>query len=649
MGKSEDLTLLKLEGFEEGEESTLIRQIQSELKSSQVFIKEKWASWNTRLKLYNNQRRDKGAIGDPLLFTIHQTILSSIYDDKIKVSFEPREGGDVEVAENLNHLAIYDYKLMKMDQIEYEWDWDTLFFGRGLCMLMEFDGKKKCPIPEIIDPLTFYRDPDAKNVNGDVGGRNGSRFWGREILLNLNELHSNDNYFNIENLDKRTTGYSKEVCLNKQARNDAQGKTSANLEIEGENRQYGLTEWFTLWKGKRHLITLANNGKLIVRKQELKTDYWPLIDRACFPMAHDWDGVSVADLVEDKQRARAKIHNLMLKGIESRLYPMYLFDKSRIKNPAMLKFGFNKFIPIHGATSGAIETIQRDPIKQEAQVILDILQAGAEKAAATPELRQGIAQKGEHTATDIALQQKNVDTRYSLKAKIFGWSEADFWEQYYKSYKDNFTAGLGKKIIRLKGVLGTTFRPLKKDNITMKVDPDILIESQTLSEAKRMNDLTAYREFFQYAMGDDSMDRRYASKKYLQLLKWETDEIEMIMPKSSEEYIAEQENEQINNGKMPSITIKDNHIEHLQIHKKAIENDIKKSHIQTHLAALYLQKDNPPLQPQQLQQPVVGMGGQPPPEQTLPSSPKQLKQPETEEKQTPQNYFYDSYPTKNDT
>jgi hypothetical protein len=153
-----------------------------------------------RLKVYNNQKRDKEAIGDPLLFTIHQTVLASLYNDRLNVNFEGRESGDEETAENLNSLAIYDYDEMEKDILDYEWDWDASFFGRGLCLNMEFDRKLKCPVPEIIDPMTWLRDPHAKSVNGDRKGRGAMRHGGREILLSKDDMDKAGIYFNYKGL-----------------------------------------------------------------------------------------------------------------------------------------------------------------------------------------------------------------------------------------------------------------------------------------------------------------------------------------------------------------------------------------------------------------------------------------------------------------
>src|SRR3972149_6735476 len=85
-----------------------------------------------RLKLYNNQKRDKKAVGDTTMFTIHQTILASLYVDKLTAIFGAKEEGDEDTAENLNAFAENDYDEMEKDILDFGCDWDTCFFGRGL-------------------------------------------------------------------------------------------------------------------------------------------------------------------------------------------------------------------------------------------------------------------------------------------------------------------------------------------------------------------------------------------------------------------------------------------------------------------------------------------------------------------------------------
>ena len=93
-----------------------------------------------RLRLYNNQMRDPDTFGDPLMFTIFNTILASLWDDRLGTNWKGRGGqGDEDIEENLNALSEFDYDVMHKAELDYDWDWDTLFFGRGLVLIMDFD------------------------------------------------------------------------------------------------------------------------------------------------------------------------------------------------------------------------------------------------------------------------------------------------------------------------------------------------------------------------------------------------------------------------------------------------------------------------------------------------------------------------------
>ena len=86
---------------------------------------------------------------------------------------------------------------------------------------------------------------------------------------------------------------------------------------------------------------------------------------------------AIPDLTEDKQRARSVLQNLGLKQAKSNLHPMYLFNTTKIKNKADLNFEFNKFIPVDGDVSGAVQPMNKDAVKQEASWILEVLDTAA--------------------------------------------------------------------------------------------------------------------------------------------------------------------------------------------------------------------------------------------------------------------------------
>ena len=586
-----------LKKHDETDYTSLIRQIDAEYNLSWWYIKPKMDEWAIRLKLYNNQKRDKEAIGDPLLFTIHQTVLSSLYSDRLAVEFLGREAGDEETAENLNSLADFDYEEMEKDILDYEWDWDASFFGRGLLMNFEFDRKLKCPTPEVIDPMTWLRDPRATSVNGDRKGRGSMKFGGREIRLSKSELKRAGIYFNYSDLKPDTTDARSLIDQNTQARATAQGLGAVTkwAKLVGDNADIRLLEWVTQWNGKKVLVTLADNNKKVVRYTEIGQEQWPIIDRPLYPISHDWDGVSIPDLIEDKQRARAIVQNLGLAGIKLGLHPTYLYNSNLIKNRANFNVDFNKHIAVDGDPRNAIQEVQRQSVKQEVNWIMEVLDTAAQKATATPDLQQGATSEEKRTATELNLVSAKVDTRYSLSAKIWGWSEKRFWRSYYGLYKTHFKDGIDEKVIRIAGAMGSKWRALTRENIITKTDPDIKIESKLISDTLKFNELQRYRLFIKDIMASDPQNSniRFALKKIGRLSGFTKDEIELVLPPTIDEMNAEQENEKLDNGEFVEVQVYDDDFIHFEIHNKAADTPKKKAHIEAHKRAMMLKRVKP--------------------------------------------------------
>ena len=594
----------ELKKYEKQDFASLIKQIETEYQLSWWFMKPKMDEWSLRLKLYNNQRRDKEAVGDPLLFTIHQTVLASLYSDRLGAEFVGREDGDDDVASNLNALAIYDADDMEKDVADYEWDWDASFFGRGLEIFMDFDRDTKTPIPEVVDMMTWLRDPRARSVRGDRRGRGRMRFGGREIRLTKGEMKDAGVYFNYSGIKPDNyNDITSFMDANARLRNYAQGLGDINnfKNLEGENADYRILEWFTMWKGQLVLVGLANNRKKIVRFTPLtKHKAFPILDRTIYPIAHDWDGVSIPDLVEDKQRARSVVQNLGLKSAKSGLNPMYLYNTNKIKNKNDLNFDFNKFVGVDGDVNGAIAPIMRDGVKQEVQWIMNVLSTAAEKATATPDMQQGAVGGEKRTATELSIVNNKVDTRYSLSAKIFGWSEKRFWQEWYQIYKRHFTPGIDEKMVRIAGAMGYTRRKLTRENIVAKgADPDVMVESKIISDAQRAEKLNAFRNYVKDVQAlDPSANMRFALRQLGKLSGLQKDEIDRILPPTIDELVAEKENIDLEKDKMVEVNPMDNDMAHMEIHNKAADTKFKYAHIEAHKRNMLLKKEKPDLFPQ---------------------------------------------------
>ena len=579
------------------EEKKIIDQIDSEYELCWKDTQAKRTESLIRLKLYNNQKRDKDKVGDPLLFTVFQTIFAELYDDRLGVAFEGVEEGDEDVAANLTEMAKFDHRLMEKDEIDYDWDWDACFFNRGLLFFNEFDRKKKVPVVETIDPMVFIRDPRATSVNGNQKGNGAARFFGREIGLSERELKDNGSYFNVDLLKKAKDIKNLKDEASK-ARKEAQGRQQSKEEEEalGENYEYQLLEWFTIFQGKKYLMTCGNNRKLLIRCQELELDGWPVIDRVLFPMSHDWDGVSIPDLIEDKQRARSVMINLGMDSAKADLYPMYLFDQRKIKNPKDLDFAFNKYIPVQGEVNNAIQPIQKSVFHQQVNLILNLLDVAAQKSVAAPEVSQGVQPRQDRTLgeTELIVAGKNV--RHSLAARIFGWSEKRFWRQWYYLYKQNFKKEIDKKIIRIQGPISSSWRKLTEENVIAKIDPDVYVESASIAEEERKKKFEEFAAFAQIAIQDpltQPSSRLYIFRNLGKMSGLSKVQMMVMFPPTIDEMRAEDENLKINNKELPELNAIDDDVVHIEIHNKASETPAKLSHIEAHKEMMLYKKEHP--------------------------------------------------------
>ena len=140
------------------------QEIASYYRESQNFLSERKRRQVRQLVLLNNLQRGDQNIASTLLITLFNRLLSNLYDNKLQIKFLPSQGITENQINSYNVLAQSDYLEMQKPKIDYDWVWDTLFFGRGYCETLQFDTKQKIMRPHIINPLVFGYDPYFENV-----------------------------------------------------------------------------------------------------------------------------------------------------------------------------------------------------------------------------------------------------------------------------------------------------------------------------------------------------------------------------------------------------------------------------------------------------------------------------------------------------
>lgn len=584
----------KIEGNGQGTNSdedidydAIVQQIEQEyqlsLQSNYQWIERQIE----RLTLYNNQIRDKTKVGNPLVYAVHQVIHANLFDDQLTVAFKGRIEGDADVAENLTDLATVDADEMEKSQHDEAWNFDAELFGWGLSLFANFDTMTKTPIPQVIDPLIVLRDPMATSVNGDRNGDGAARWIGYEFYATDYELEANPEYFNLENLRYGNDELSSQTARARRARNKAQGRpTLDNWENLTENYKYAVLRWLTHIKGEKCLVELGNNRTEVIRITKLPKKWgFPFIKRNFSPIAHDWSGVSIFDLLEDKQRYGAKMINLAGEIVQADLNGMWIYRGQGFRKDQDFNFKFGKWIEFNGTQplTDAAQPLQMKQVSQGVSYVMDWLTLAAQKAAGTPEVKQGANGPAQVTLGENEMVQAGSDTRYSLTAKIYGWSERQFWYQWYLIYEEYFTKGLGKKVALIEGAFGSTWKELAPKDLVTKnsLGPMVRIESRVISDGKKANQLNQVGLVLPMIQQNPQADIMYFERKVLKLI-WPKDEVERILPVTSDEYKARDENEKLNTEEYVNVSVQDNHVVHLREHASAKENRYSLAHIRAH-------------------------------------------------------------------
>lgn len=590
---------------------SLLKQIQAEIKLCKLSQMQRINVSIPRLKSYAAQKQNPDLVADNTLFTTHQTLLAKFYEDTLSISFTGHEEGDEDIADNVDKLYAYDYEIMQKPQLDYDNYWDVGFFGFSITEVVEFlregNGKSKimAPAPRNIDPMTFLYDYKATTVNGIGLGRQGRmRFGGYETEIPRFELQEKNGYFDFKSL-RSSAEVSNLVKQAQQARGAAMGNNSNPVfdndsTYLGENGLVDGIVWYTYWRGNLVRTVVTSDVSRLIKYQVLKTNNrWPLCYRPLFRNAHSFEPISVPDLVEDKQRHRSSMLNLMMFNAKNDLYPAQLYDEDMITNKEDLKnISFNKKIPVKNPEgrplqSAMVPVNKGQPNYQIVNFVMEALKDQAQRSTATPDVQQGIGGSGDPLGETNLVAQTSGD-RYSLMAKVFGWSEKEFGYFWYGLYKDHVT-DLDEKLVRIEGSFGTKWRPLTRENMIFNSDPDISIDSEKVTEAKSLKKRLLMKDYGSVLMNDPNANIRYYEKRMGKLSGLDKGELERLLPPTVEELNAEKENEQLSLNKLMQVNPNDDDVVHMEIHNKASETNAKKAHLEAHRLNMTVKRDQPEL------------------------------------------------------
>ncbi len=551
-------------------------QIPSDLKYIEDCYTESFYFLNSRKKrqvsqliLLNNLQRGDTNIASTLLLTLFNRVLSSSYDDKIQVKFLPAQGIKQNQLQAYNTLYQSDYIEMEKAKIDYDWMWDTLFFGRGYCETLRFDKKRKIMKPEIINPLVFGYDPYFTEVQD-------WRYywkWITKSKVELKRLIRKGVITAIKDPSEITSGVEPYLWNYKIRRDEAKlAVPPASETMNGDVFQ--ILEFYQYNdEGKKCVYWVDRNFSKVIWQDELEVDKdgerdWPIVVKEAFREPHSSVSMGVADLLEDKHRAKSVLLNLAFIAAKDRANPIYLYNPDKVVDVSQFfSRQINQHIPVNDLEGSVGPMNTEDPMSAGLIQFISMLTQEANEPIGAGQVMQPMQAKGDKTATADAINQQMNDMAQSLISKVLQFGESEFCSQWFHEYARH-ADDLDSKMANIVGVKGIDTQIIDFKDFNTEFPPGVMVYSAKEAEYKELvlrRDLMQITPEISQTLDPDGLRNYY---KYIFFPKFLQDPslVDIMLPKTIDEIKAEGENEQLAQEKMPPVAPTDNHTTHIYVH-----------------------------------------------------------------------------------
>ena len=560
-----------------------LQDIRSKYEESFEFLQQRKRRQVSQLVLLNNLNRGDQNIASTLLITLFNRIMSALYDDKMQIKFLPSQGILQDQLNSYNVLAQSDYLEMDKAKLDYDWTWDALFFGQGYMETLRFNKKRKVMEPSVINPLAFGYDPYFDNVQD-------WRYYWKWVTKNKWELKKLIKAgvikgVKIEDIPSGVDSYLWDYKIKRDeakkgtamATDTKSGDVYQILEFYGYDEDGNKCVWWVdkmfsiepfLFKRKLDL----QDGEQIVAPDGTTIDTgskWPIVVKQAFREPHSSIQFSVADLLEDKHRAKSVLLNLAYIAAKDRANPLYVYNPDKVTDVTQL---FNRQIAQHIPVNDvelAVAPLNKDnPMDAGLLNFISVLTTEANEPVGTGTVAQPEARKLSNTATEAAIDQQLNDMAQSLQSKVMQFGESEFWSHWFHRYK-RYGEEFGSKMANIVGVKGVKTEEIQMSDFKTDFPPGVMVYSAKEAEYKN---LVKRRDFMQLypnlmqTLGPDGM-RNFNKHVFFPLMLEDPSLIDVMFPDTRDEMKAVEENEMLKENKYPPVDQTDDHLTHIYMHQ----------------------------------------------------------------------------------
>ena len=555
-------------------------EIASKYEESFQFLQERKRRQVSQLVLLNNLQRGDQNIASTLLLTLFNRVLSSLYDDKMQVKFLPSQGILQEQINSYNSLAQSDYLEMGKAKLDYDWAWDTLFFGRGYMETLRFNKKRKILEPCVINPLMFGYDPYFEEPQE-------WRYywkWLTKTKWEIKKLIEQGIITGIKRVEELPSGVDPYLWDYKVKREAAKKATSPASDTQiGDVFQileyYGYNDegdrcvyWLDRDRSKilfEEKLDLKDGEQIVAPNGELVDtgSKWPIVIKEAFREPHSSVVFSIADLLEDKHRAKSVLLNLAFIAAKDRANPLYGYNPDKVRDiTQFFSRQINQHIPMDDETA-AWPLNTADPMSTGLLDFISLLTTEANEPVGTGQVLQPEMGIGKGTATEAAITQQLNDMAQSLQSKVMQFGEAEFWSHWWHRYAANADE-LGTKMANIVGVKGVDSTEIDLKDFNTDFPPGVMVYSAKEAEYKNLvkrRDMMQMYPQFAMTLDPDGM-RNFNKHIFFPLMVEDPSLIDVMLPKTLDEIKADEENEQLKREELPEALETDNHSTHIYTH-----------------------------------------------------------------------------------
>lgn len=551
--------------------SEKIGDIAQKYEDSFQFLQARKKRQAQQLKLLVNLQKGDQTIASTLLLTLFNRVMSSSYDDKLQIKFLPSQGINQDQINAYNMLAQSDYLEMGKAKLDYDWCWDTLFYGRGYMETYNFDKKRKIMTPHVINPLVFGYDPIVAEVEG-------WRYYWKWITKNkweIQKLIDSGKITGIKKPEEIASGvdpylWEYKVIVDQARYGIAPSPEPYSVDV------FQILEFYTYNdKGNKCCYWLDKNFSTIIMEEELELEdeddggsKWPIVIKESYRQPHSSIPFSVADLLDDKHRAKSVLLNLAFIAAKDRANPVYLYNSDKVDDVTQfLSRQVNQHIPVSDIEGAVAPLNTEDPMSAGLIQFISMLTQEANEPLGVGQVMQPMSAKGDKTATADAINQQMNDMATSLLSKVMQFGESEFWSHWFHRYAQH-SEDLGSKMANIVGVKGIDTKEIDLSIFNTKFPPGIMVYSAKEAEyknlVKRRDMMQLYPDLLN-SMDKDGL-RNFQKHVFFPLILDDPSLIDIMFPKTLDEIKAEGENEQLAKNEMPQVLPTDEDTTHIYTH-----------------------------------------------------------------------------------